>query len=345
MAGPVEVNEKGSSSSTMLLKPVITGLVISAIFELLLWRTFSRIGVFIPKKGTFQDIYKILGLDIGVIVLNFSVILAVITLVLLVGRTREQGKFRAGVRNSRLRTVSVVAIIMVVSLTFIELFPKQEMPVISLLLRVALLVAFGSLGLVYWRNHTRPLARLFGVLLVAAYGFQILAKLIEDRFLPLPAGLNPNDWYIPLLLIGEGAVLINGLVLYPLYSGDGDKPARSLARHWPAFLGATVLAGTFLGLTFLTVAESDIVPILGLYALGYTMQLPLALYVIALFFTLYTIFFNLGRLRKVPGARATAFGLLLILIGGYQFNISNQYLLALVGVWLLSQPEILDFGG
>ena len=327
-----------------LLRPALTGLVVAAVLELLLWRTFSRIGVFIPKKGAFQEVYRILGLDIGVIFLNLSVILSVAVFGMTAVRLRETGQFsRTSDRvQAGLWSIAFVAITMVLGLTFFELFPRQEIPVVSLVLRLALLVSFGSLGAIYWRTNPRPIARLFVGLLVAAYGFQIVAKLIEDRFLPLPAGLNPNDVYVPLLLVGEGAVLVNGIVLYVLYGTNGERPARSLARHWPSFLGAVGLTSLFLGLTFLTVAESDIVPILGLYALGYTMQLPLALYVIGLFFALYTIFFNLGGAKKSYRQRAVAFGMILILVGGYQFNLSNQYLFALIGVLLLARPELCE---
>jgi hypothetical protein len=143
-------------------------------------------------------------------------------------------------------------------------------------------------------------------------------------------------------MVGEAAVLVNGVVLYFIYGGGEKNPLRSMVRNWPAFVGALVLTGIFVGLTFLTVAESDIVPILGLYALGYTMQLPLPMYIIALFFLLYTVFFNLGHLREGKFRRAAAFGLLLIFTGGYLFNISNQYFFALAGTLLLARPELVE---
>ncbi len=324
---------------------VLVALAITAMLELLLWRTFSRIGVFIPKKSTFQTVYDFLR-DIGRFMLTFSVVLAVIMLVLAVLKLREAGRFgqtvpdranRVAVR-SKLLLVAFVSIALVLFITFSQLFPLQEIPVLSLLLRLSLIVAFSALAFDYWQTNRSLSARLFIGLLLAGYVIQLTAKIMQD-YLNLP---NAQDWFLPLLMLGEGAVLVNGVVLYLIYGGGGKSPVRSMVQNWPAFVGAFVLTATFMGLTFLTVAESDIVPILGLYALGYTMQLPLALYVIALFFLLYTVFFNLGHLREGKIRRAAAFGLILIFTGGYLFNISNQYLFALAGLLLLARPELVE---
>ncbi len=338
-----------------LVRPVLIALAVAAVLELLLWRTFSRIGIFIPKKETFQAVYSVLT-QVGVVVLNFAVVLGVVMLVLSLGRLRELGRFgqrsdggavvRKG-RTTRLETrsvaltVAVVGIMLVLGLTFIQMALVQNL-LVSFLLRVAQIVAFTALAVDYWQSSRGWQARWFIGLLLTGYVVQITAKLILDY----PAQLAGWNWlqnlYLPMLMFGEGAVLLNGIGLYLNYGGGGERPARSMVRNWPALLGAVGLAGGFLALTFLTVAESDIVPILGLYALGYTMQLPLALYVIALFFLLYTVFFNLGHLRLGTRERAAAFGLILIFTGGYLFNISNQYLFALIGVLLLARPEILE---
>ncbi len=325
-----------------LFRWVLVALAISAVLELLLWRTFSRIGVFIPKQSTFQTVYDILS-SLGRFVLTFSVIMTVIMLVLAVLRLREAGRFGVGqgkqvsARNRAL-IIAFVSIALVLFITFSQLFPTTEVPALSLLLRVCLLVAFSALAWDYWRVNPAWLPRLFIGLLLAGYVIQLLAKILQD-YLHLP---NSQDWFIPLLMVGEAAVLVNGVVLYFIYGGGEKNPVRSMVRNWPAFVGALVLTAVFMGLTFLTVAESDIVPILGLYALGYTMQLPLALYVIALFFLLYTVFFNLGHLRDGKFRRAAAFGLLLIFTGGYLFNISNQYFFALAGTLLLARPELVE---
>jgi hypothetical protein len=87
------------------------------------------------------------------------------------------------------------------------------------------------------------------------------------------------------------------------------------------------------------------VPILGLYALGYEMQWPLGLYIIVLFFFVYTVFYCLGEWKRGSFYRAAGLGLILIFAGGYTFQISDQYLFALVGVMLLARPELLDSNG
>jgi hypothetical protein len=325
-----------------LFRWVLVALAISAVLELLLWRTFSRIGVFIPKQSTFQTVYDILS-SIGRFVLTFSVIITVIMLTLAVLKLREAGRFgriqgsKVAARNWAL-AVAFVSIALVLIITFAQLFPTEEVPALSLLLRISLIVAFSALAWDYWKTNREWLRRLFIGLLWSGYVIQVVAKLLQD-YLHLP---NSQNWFIPLLMVGEAAVLVNGVVLYFIYGGGEKNPLRSMVRNWPAFVGALVLTGIFVGLTFLTVAESDIVPILGLYALGYTMQLPLPMYIIALFFLLYTVFFNLGHLREGKFRRAAAFGLLLVFTGGYLFNISNQYFFALAGTLLLARPELVE---
>ncbi len=344
-----EVAGQAAQTGTKLGKWVLVALAISAVTELLLWRTFSRIGIFIPKKETFQTVYAVLT-QIGVIVLNFAVVLAVSSLVISMLKLREAGRFgsrgqitvksRAKGRSWQL-TVAAVAIMLVLGFTFIQMALVQNAAV-SLALRLAQLVAFIALAADYWQANRPGLNRLFIGLMLAAYVVQILAKLLLDYVARIPGLEGLNSFYLPMLMLGEGAILVNGFILYLVYGGGGKRPIQGLARNWPAFIGAVATAGTFLGLTYLTIAESDIVPILGLYALGYTMQLPLALYVVALFFLAYTVFYNLGHLRQGVVQRASAFGMILIFTGGYLFNISNQYLFALIGLLLLARPEILE---
>ncbi len=340
---------KAAVGGRNLFKWVLVGLAISAVLELVLWRTFSRIGVFIPKTSTvFQTVYTI-GSNLGRIMLNVAVILGVAFLVMAVGRLRGMGRFGQresskgqAFNRSRPLTLAILATGIALTIAFVQLFPKSEVPLLSLFLRLALIVAFVALAVDYWQGHRHPLARLFIGLMTGAYVIQLVAKIGLDYLVPLTNSAELRDAYIPMVVAGEALVLVNGIVLYLLYGGGQAHPVRSLVRNWPAFVGAFVLTAAFVGLTFLTVAESDIVPILGLYALGYTMQLPLALYVIALFFLLYTVFYNLGHLRQGRFERSAAFGLLLIFCGGYLFNISNQYLFALAGVLLLTRPELVE---
>ncbi|HEX2913924.1 MAG TPA: hypothetical protein VH186_24180 [Chloroflexia bacterium] len=343
-AGRVERADQ-SQSMPGRLKWTLLALVIAAVLELLLWRTFSRIGVFIPKQGAFQVVYTI-GSQLGIIALNFAVLLCLATLAFAVLQLRQAGHFGQRevsgklVRNLPL-TLAMAGLVLTLGLTLIQMALVQD-ALVSLLLRLGLILTFSALAVDFWRSHPTWQARLFVSLLLAGYVLQLAAKVVHDELGLLLNFNGLENLYLPLLLAGEAAVLLNGFGLYLCYGGGGKRPARSMARNWPAFLGAVILVSVFVGMTFLTVAESDIVPILGLYALGYTMQLPLPLYVMALFFLLYTVFFNLGHLQENRERRAAAFGLILIFVGGYIFNISNQYLFALTGMLLLTRPELVE---
>ncbi len=341
----LKIEAKTQEQAPRLLWWTLVALTIAAVVELLIWRTFSRIGVFIPKNeprmDSFRTFYNI-SVQVGTIVLNFAVLLALLALMMMALRLRESGALEG--RENRWLRVGIIATALVLVLS-VALLALVESLSASTMLRLSLIAAFGGFALDYWRNNPQWQSRLFISLLAWGYIVPLLAKLLHDLS-PL-AGLNWQTYlYEPLIEGGELLVVINSFVLFMVYgnpgSGKAGNPARTMLRHWPALVGAIVTVGVFLGLTFITVAESFIVPILGLYALGYPMHWPFLLYAIALFFLAYTVFYNLGEMRRGPVQKAAALGLILIFCGGYLFNISNQYLFALAGVLLLTRPQVTD---
>jgi uncharacterized membrane protein len=339
----VGLTTKTQERTSSLLWWTLVTLTIAAVAELVIWRTFSRIGVFIPKDeprmAGFRAFYNV-SVEIGTIMVNFAVILAVLALFLMIARLRENESLDR-IRN-RWLVIGLVMTVLVLAASLALLALVENLPA-STLLRLALIGAIAGFALDYWRNNRDWTSRLFISLLAWGYIVPLVAKLVAD--------LSPSlglDWgvrfYEPMLDAGELLVVINGFVVFLVYGSDrkAGHPALQMLRHWPALLGATVLVGAFLALTFVTVAESFIVPILGLYALGYPMHWPLPVYVIALFFLLYTIFYNLGEMRRGKIQRAAALGLILIFCGGYLFSISDQYLFALAGVLLLTRPELAE---
>jgi|GEM_PF-2271491 len=336
------------------LRWTLIALAIAAIAELLIWRTFSRVGVFIPKgkASVMQTVYDI-SLQVGIILLNFAVILGVIALVLSFYRFRLGGElvrlgrsnsFGTTNRRSVYLSITLIATVVAMVASFVLLALVQNM-VVTTTIRLTLLIAFTTLAADLWLRDNDWRVRLFVVLMLAGYWFQLAAKLLHDLVFPALGVDWQETVYQPMLLIGELAVVINGFVAYLAFTRQTSKergPVRDILSHPKSLIGALVVVAVFLGLTFITVAESSIVPILGLYALGYEMQWPLPLYVISLFFLLYLIFYSLGEWRRGPSYRAVGLGLILLFAGGYTFQISDQYLFALVGVLLIARPELLN---
>jgi len=330
-----------------LLKWTLIALVVSALAEVLIWRAFSRIGVFIPKDeprlAGFKAFYDG-SVKVGEVLRNFAVVLAYGTLALLVIKLRQSVVlgFSKQAKTSRVLTIGLVATLLVFGLT-VALLGLVESSFGSLVLRLAMLVAFGSLAVYYWQRNQDWVQHLFIALLFVGYLLPNTAKILHDSVFST-LGINGSLYvYEPLMEAGELAVLINAVLLFVIYTRRGNVGAslfQDIRRHWLALVGAIVLTGVFVGLTFLTVAESFIVPILALYVLGYGMHWPLALYVIGLLLLLYTLFYCLGQSRRDIVMRAGALGLLLLLLGGYSFNISDQYMFALVGLLLLARPEL-----
>ncbi|NWJ45902.1 MAG: hypothetical protein HXX08_08490 [Chloroflexi bacterium] len=334
------------------LRWTLVALVIAAVAELLVWRTFSRVGVFIPKSegSVLQTVYTV-SVQIGTIMLNFAVVLALVSLTLSLSRFRVGGELSNGLRTGSLQqrrnfylTIALVAalVVMVTSTILLGLVQNEF---VTVTIRVALLTAFWALATDMWLREKNWQMRMFTALMLAGYTLQIVDKLLHDTVFPL-MGVNWQETiYEPVLMAGELLVVINGMVGFLAFTRRAalERGAfRSMLEHPKSLIGAVALVGIFMSLTVLTIAESSIVPILGLYALGYGMHWNLALYVISLFFFLYTVFFCFGEWRRGAFYRATALGMVLLFAGGYTFQISDQYLFALVGVLLLARPELME---
>ena len=139
--------------------------MVSALAEVLIWRAFSRIGVFIPKDeprlAGFKAFYEG-SVKVGEVLRNFAVVLAYGGLALLVLKLRQSGVlgFSKRASTSRALTVGVAATLLVFGLT-IALLGLMESSFGSLVLRLAMLVAFGSFGLYYWQRNQAWVQRLF----------------------------------------------------------------------------------------------------------------------------------------------------------------------------------------
>jgi hypothetical protein len=338
--------------------------VIAALAEVLIWRAFSRIGVFIPKDeprlAGFKAFYEA-SVKVGEVLRNFAVVLAFLAVALMTMKLRQLGLLgfrqrprlnKAGEAEGATATVSGaltvgwIATIVVFAVTG-ALLGLVESNLGSLILRLAMIVGFGGFALDYWQQNRAWVQRVFISLLFAGYLLPNAAKILHDSIFPV-LGINGSQFiFEPLLELGELAVIANAILLFIIYTqrGSNNEPRlwKKLTQHWIALTAALVLTGIFIGLTFLTVAESFIVPILGLYVLGYGMHWPLLFYIMGLFLLLYTLFYCLAHSRSDVVMRAGALGLTLLFLGGYSFNISDQYLFALVGVLLIARPALANW--
>jgi hypothetical protein len=349
----VQRNEESVARVLPTLRWTLVALAVAAIAELLVWRTFSRIGVFIPKsEGSVMKTVYTISVQLGTILLNFAVILAIASLLLSFWRFRAGGELGDAARgqtalqlrrNMFLRVAAVASL--VVLFASLMLLALVQNTLTTTTIRLALLVAFSALAADMWLRVRDWRMRLFTALMLAGYYLQLIAKLLHD-LLGQQLGLGWQETlYEPMLMAGELAVILNGLVAFLAFTSNTSRKRgvlKDMLAHPRSLIGAIALVAVFLFLTFITVAESYIVPILGLYALGYGMHWPLPFYVISLFFFLYTVFYCLGEWKRGSFYRATGLGLILLFAGGYTFQISDQYLFALVGVFLLARPELME---
>ena len=297
--------------------PLLAG---AGVAEWAIYRVFSRTFQSMPKNEFFQTVYHY-GTQIGMVAVYFAAILAIATLLLLVARLGG-----AGLR------LAAIGMMLVLFFSFASLVvaPDPDLAYgVATALDMTLLATICVLLVAYWQRNPQPLRRALAVVLGLTYATTLVANLsLSETALVLRA------------FVGEGLVVADAALFFAAYGLSRDGARSYKLRVWAA-VAATVVAAIFTGMCFgmANIAQTAIVPILANYSLGFTMQLPLSVYIVGLWLTVYTLvacFFSRNSERI-----AAALSLTLLFAGGYQFYVSDQFMMALAGLALLALPEAL----
>ena len=324
----VPASANSGLSVPALLPYALWALLAAGLGELLLYRTLSRVGVHIPKKGAVLDAYDAL-VRLGSFAFDVSSVLVFVALGLLAYTAARRWDGRtalAAVTPALIATVGVVSLL----LSFWD-----EGPTARFAYGVLSAGAMLALAAQAWVQRGRePLRAAVVGLVVLAYlaaQYQVLAHQAYQA-LELSA-LPPTT--TTLLELAELLVVANAFVVFWAWSGVREGTRWRPSRLQLATVG--LLAVLFLG-SYYGGEDSSTPAILSLWTLGLTLYLPLPLYALALGLYGAALAHALhGGLRgKAPIADGIA--LALLLVGGLTLETTYQHMVALVALLLLVLP-------
>lgn len=286
------------------LAPVLSVLPAVALAELLLIRTFYRVGIFIPKEGPFRAVYGVLT-AVGSFALNLSSVLVLVALALLAARAWREGRVPQATAFASVAAVGVIVALAGVR----ELGPVARLAFVLAVLAVVRPALAGG----------DPVHRL-AVLAVA--GVMVLSQtagFAADAGLLAPGAPRPLGPVGPQLAAEALAVVAAFLLL--------ASAVRSGRLDLRAALAGLVPALALLGAWW---ANGAITGILVIWTAGLRLYLPMWVYVLALWA------FAAFAAAWAPERRSRAAGLVLLLVAGVTLGTTYQQALALVGLVLLA---------
>ncbi len=287
------------------LAAVLALLPAAALAELLLIRTFYRVGIYIPKEGPFRAVYRILTAA-GSFSFNLSSVLAALAVGALVAAAWRRG----------LRNVAVALGLFLVTALSAALSGSHDLGPTA---RLAFVLALAVVAWPYIRTCGAPWDRLAVAGVSAAVLLSVYAGLVGDAGRLLPAGDGPGG-AVGAQLAGEALVMATAFVVLVAWArGDGF-------RWMPIVLGLFPAAALMVAWR----ANGAITGILVLWTAGLRLYLPVWLYALALWAVAAAA---VGWLPRRPWRSA---GLALLLAAGLLLESTYLQMLALLSVVLLT---------
>lgn len=302
----------GARDTRSPLEVVLSIVPVVALAELLLIRTFYRVGIFIPKRGPFRTIYAVLT-DAGSFAFNLSTVLVLFALAMLASLAWRRG---------RRPVASTLGVFLAGSLVAMLPGATGAGPAVRLVFVLAVAV-------VAWPFVRRP-GRLTERLAVGvAAGIALLssyAGFAGDASRLFPAADGPGG-AVAAQLAGEALVVLAAFLFFA--AGIRDE-----ALGWKA-----VALGALPGLALLGAwwTNGVITGILVLWTAGLRLFLPVWLYALALWA------FAAAALGRMGDGTRRSGGMVLLVVSG--FLLESTYAQALVILALALLTDGFALGG
>lgn len=294
------------SVSRSALPPLLGWLVAAGLADWLITRTLTRLAIFLPKSDAMIIAYQALAWG-GQFATTLAALLALVGMAWMA---------RQAWRTSQLRWLAAsLAGLLALSLLFLVVPPGNWL---LLYQGLALVVLVGIMV----RGRGLPGNRRMALWLAAA---AMLAATVHQAAPTLYTALGwagPPLWGRPAFLVGEGLVLAAAGALWWAYGRGATRRAWLLAALPVALFTASYLATPSMTATIV------------IWSNGLTLFVPWWTVAGALWL------FGVAVLRRVEaGDRPTAAALLLLAAAGYAPQLSSQFFLGLLALWLLSAPD------
>ncbi len=293
-----------TNRSSPALAAVLGLLPVAAVSELLLIRTFYRIGIHIPKDGPFRTVYAWLT-ELGSFALNLSSALVLLALALLAARAWRAERGTAAMALGAMAILSAL----------LPLAGVRELGPMARLAFVLAVVAVVRPALARAETlHRIALLAAAGTAIVSSYaGFAADAALLSPEA-ARPAGA------VAAQLAAEALAVVSAFMLL----GSAWRSGRASVR------AAAIGAVPALALLGAWIANVAITGILVIWTAGLRLYLPVWLYVLALWA------FGTAAASWLPERRWRAAGAALLLVGGVALGTTYQQALVVVGLLLLA---------
>ncbi|MGQ0671014.1 MAG: hypothetical protein ACT4PO_15355 [Actinomycetota bacterium] len=286
------------------LAVVLALLPLAALVELLLVRTFYRVGVYLPKEGPFRLAYRALTAT-GSFAFNLSSVLAVAALLLLTAKAWRAWRSVAVCLGTFVATTLVAA--------------SAGAPGLGPTVRLLFVLCLAAVGWPYVRSGPGGLRRaavvgIGGALLLSSY-----AGLAGDAARLVPSAGGPGGG-TAAQLAAEALAVAAAFVAFLAWASE-ERP-----RMGPIVLGAIPAAALLVAWK----ANGAITGILVLWTAGLRLYLPMWLYGLALWA------FSAAAVGWLPRRPWRSAGLALLLVGGLLLESTYTQTLALLAVVLLT---------
>lgn len=306
----VSVERRTTSASPSLAEPLRALLFVLpfvVIAELLLMRTFYRVGIFIPKDGAFRTAYSVLS-DIGSFAFNLASVVALGALGLLAVVAIRRVNPALGI--ALVAFVASVVVARIAGIVAVGPIP-----------RLAFLLALLAVALPFVRSNADPAHRLLVAVVSACFAVSAYTGIAQGPGVEGAPGVTGGQIAAELLVMAAAAIA-------PIAWLRTDR-----FRIRPPLVAAP-LAASFV---FAWTANAAVTGILVLWTVGLRLYLSPWIYAVALwaFLTL-----TLGWLHRWPWRSA---GSVLLVAGGMLLGSTYQLSLGILAVVLLTDG--LAFGG
>jgi len=334
--GAGRVDEHG-----LLFEYTIKLLVLSAFFELVLYRLVSRLGMHLSKLAAKYEAVRLLfkGLSsIGFTLLNVvSLLLFLAFSLFLISKFKDLGRHAYDTV-----VTATISLLLVLTIAFLLVPPAM---LGSIAYNVVTCVVLVVLATEYLRTHTQRSQRAMMVcFLLGVFGW--LYYQTVSTFYGFFQWVTAPPLVHELNRFGEAMMVLASILAFWAYGGISLRTTNKRQRHRLMFF-TTTAASLFFGLLFLdyflglydkALAESvrkagEGIGWIFQMGMGYTFYLPFALYVAGLFCWSYTV------IKQISMGRLAGYGLGLMFMAGYALQLSHLTLMVVFGLLLLTMDR------